>query len=55
MYVIGDCTHDFFVMRGMCCAPSILAILYLVSSRYMVPSFLRSFKAFLSCFSIHLR
>ena len=40
MHVIGDCTHDCFVMRGMCCVPPILAVMYLVSPWYMVSNFL---------------
>ena len=55
MRVIGDYTHDCFVMRGMCCAPPILAIMYLVSPWYMVPSFPGSFRASLSCSPMHVR
>ena len=55
MCLIGDCTHDCFVMRGMCCAPPILAAMYLVSPWYIVPSFLGSFRASLNCSPIHLR
>ena len=53
--MIGDCMHDCFVMRGMCYAPPILAVMYLVSSWYMVPSFFGSFRASLSCSLMHLR
>ena len=31
MRVIGEFTHDCFVMHGMCCAPSTFAIMYLMS------------------------
>ena len=31
MCVIGDYTHDCFVMHGMCCAPPILVVMDLVS------------------------
>ena len=53
--VIGDCTHDCFVMCGMCCAPRILAILYLISPWYMISSFRGSFRAFQNCSSMHLK
>ena len=55
VHVIGECTHDCFVMHGMCCAPSILAVMYLVSPWYTVPSFHESFSASLNCSTIHLR
>ena len=53
--VIGDFTHDCFLMRGMCCAPPILGVMYLVSPWYMILSFHGSFKASLSCLPMHLR
>ena len=34
--VTSECTHVFFVMRGVCCVPPILEAMYLVSPRYMV-------------------
>ena len=53
--VIDECTHDCLVICGMCCALSILEIMYIMSSWYMVPSFLGSLRLCLNCSSMHLK
>ena len=53
--MIGECIHGCCIILGMYSAPPILAVMYLVSLWYMVPSFLGSFRASLNCSPIHLR